>query len=249
LLSINGVTEHVSYNNAVAGPGFDRRQLFARYSLTGSRTSLQLRAGENQIDRGGVTTGGTMVALEIQRRIAGRSIISLSAGRELTDAGSFFGGSGSINGVSTDTQSLAQGSNPYTNEYVKAGWDVAGRLTRLGGSVAFYRESYLSVTTLNRDRLIAEIHAYRDLGSRLALRVTASHSNDDFRNLPADSREMIATAGLTWRLGQRLSIDSSYEHSFRHSDVGTSEYLENRIWLSLRWGDALLRNVGSFGAL
>lgn len=248
-ISLNAVTQRVNFTQALAGPDFDRNQLYAGYALAGARTTLQLHAGVNQIKRGGETTSGGMATLDLQRHIAGRSIFTIGIGRELTDAGTAFGTGGQVATVSADTQSLAQGSNPYTNTYARAGWDVAGRVTRLGGSVGFYRESYVAAALQDRDRLQVEVHASRDLSPRLSIRVNASHSSDNYDRVSADAREMVAGAGLSWRAGRRLSIDTAYEHSNRHADVATSEYTENRIWLTLRWGDATIRSVGPFGAL
>lgn len=248
-LSLNVATERVDFALAGSGADYDRRQVFVGYDIESDRMTLHAAAGASQIDRDDTRQNSGLLRLDVERRIATRSLLTLGVGRELTDAGSLFGQLGQTSVVSASAESLARTSNPFTSEHVRAGWDVAGRVTRLGVSGSLFRESYEQSPALDRDRAVVEAHIFRQLGSRLGARLTASHARDNFRNVAGDANESGAVLGLSWRVGRQLSVDLSAERSERDADNPLSDYTENRAWLNVRWGTEFIRRVGSFGSL
>jgi len=245
-LSLNGTAERVTYAPAAMATDYDLRSAYLGYDVMGERTTIHARAGANRIDRGDTHQSGGLLRFELTREIATRSHLSFSIGHELADAGSVFGQRGGT--ISGNTQSLSNTSEPYLNEYIRAGWDIAGRVTRLGLSGGWHRETY-EVNSLNdRGRLEAEAHIHREFGSRLSGRATVNYSDEDFRNVAGDSHESNALLGLSWRAGRRLSFEASAER-YERCAAGGSGYTENRVWLNLRWGDEFVSGVGAFGNL
>ena len=94
-----------------------------------------------------------------------------------------------------------------------------------------------------------EVYVSRDLGPRLSARLVGNYAKDDFKQQVGDSDETSIACGFSFLASRLLRIDLSVERYNRNSDLVDGDYRENRAWLKLRYGDAFVRHVGTFGAL
>ena len=246
-VSLNAEHEHVEFSDQSVNTDFDSDALYLAYAAESNRTKVAIDAGVNRITIAGTKENGSLLRLELSRKLTARSTLDLAIGRDLTDAASSFGSQKISDNVSLNTQSLGTSSNPYTNEYINLGWHAVGSRTRLGASIDYSRENYVGQSSQDRDLTTAEAYLSRDLGPRLSARLVGNYTKDDFEQ-GGDYDEMSAAFGFSFLAGKRLRLDLSVERYDRSSDIATNEYRENRAWLKLRYGDAFVRHVGPFGS-
>lgn len=192
-----------------------------------------------RVDRSGLADGGLLVRLDVSRNLDDISTISLSAGRQITDASGSLGWSGgaALPTAGLDTQSLPRTVNPFISTYAELGWQLTGRRTHIafGGSV--YDKSYASIPQLDRKRYTASVRGDRALTPRLTARGGFAYNKYDYSSIAASNDDATFDLGLNWAMGRRLSPDLSAQKSSYGSQVLNGNVDENRIWLKLRYAN------------
>jgi hypothetical protein len=74
------------------------------------------------------------------------------------------------------------------------------------------------------------------MSPRISLLLNVSRTAVDYEEPSPDYDELIAGASFSWRLSRNLTLDVKYDFTDRNSDAPTTEYTENRIWLSIGFG-------------
>jgi|GEM_PF-891043 len=247
-LSLNATAQRVDYQSPLTrGADFDRSAIYAAYTGGGSKTDISISAGVNEISNSVANASGPLLQLVLTRRVSAYSRMTFGLGQLFTDSGTAFGTASVFTNVTLDTQALGTSASPYKLSTANLGWEAIGSRTRLGASASWNRETYLQQATSDRDLASAEVHLARQLSSRLDMRLTASDTDTKFKLVTGNSQDSRASAALNWQAGQRLHLGVLLDHYHRNSQLAGVSYTENRIWLSLRYGDAFVRGVGAFG--
>ncbi len=141
-VSLNGDTERVMFENTVLNSDFDRTNGFVRYEVHGARTDLSADLGATTISQNGTSTSGGLAKVELARKLSAAAKLTVSVGRDLTDASTSFSNlqSGAIGLVGTAP--AAQTSNNYTSNYVSAGWQYQRNRTTLSVSGRWEKDLY-----------------------------------------------------------------------------------------------------------
>jgi hypothetical protein len=241
--SINIDDERVEPEELSGVAAYNRQEAYGRYDLQGNRTSMSLDAGVSGIDQqSGSTETVPLLRFRLSRKVGAFSTLKLEAGREFTDAGSFFGSGGGISTVSgLNTSALSQTANPFVDEYARVGWDATGRRTTLRLTAGWADDTYSMQPTQNRKQVAATAEVSRQLGAQFSARLGYIFARNDFDNVVNDYRESTGTIGLTWRPGRRLSVDLAGEAYHYSSQNLPGNVNEMRVWLRLRYGDAVTR--------
>jgi hypothetical protein len=254
-VSLNGDTEHVMFQNTVLNSDFDRSSGFVRYEVRGARTDLSADLGATTIDQGGISTTGGLVKVALTRTLSAAAKLTLSAGRDLTDASTSFSTlqSGAIGLVGTAL--AAQTTANYTNNYASAGWTYARNRTTVSLSGRWERDNYEGAPLFDYTRKGAEFRVNRRLIRALSAELLGSYYKVDYANgaaalatvndvspnvliapanligTPTYDDELIG-GGLTWRHGRGLEVKLRVEHS-AHLTTGIYGYGENRVILTV----------------
>jgi hypothetical protein len=254
-VSLNGDTEHVMFQNTELNSDFDRSSGFVRYAVHGARTDLSADLGATAIDQSGVSTTGGLVKVQLTRKLSAAAKLTLSAGRELTDASTSFSSlQGGAIGV-IGTAPSAQTSDNYTSNYASAGWQYERSRTTVVLSGRWERDIYEGQPLLNNSRSGAEFRVARKLTRVLTAEVLGRYYKTDYANgiaaltivngqlanvtgatvianaTSAYDDEMVGAA-LTWRHGRGLEVKLRVEHS-AHLTTGIYGYGENRAMLTV----------------
>jgi hypothetical protein len=237
-------TDRVMPEDEITGGGeYDRHELFANYSLEGSRTRYSLDAGVTRLERGELSDSGLLLRFDARREIGKRMALSVGFGREYSDSGQTLRFLQGVSGVDTDPGSLVASPDPFVNEYFTAGWDAAGRRTRLSVSAAHFDHDYPDQPLQNRKQITADARIARDLGPSLTASLDGSYLREDYVNIVGDYSETSLGIGLNWRVGRQLFLEALIDRVSRSSDSVNTEFDENRAWLRVRFGQPLTRRT------
>jgi hypothetical protein len=253
-VSLNGATERVNFENTVLNSDFERSSGFGRYEVHGARTDFSADLGATTIRQNGTTTTGGLAKVELARKLSAAARLTLSAGRELTDASTSFSGlqSGAIGVIGTAT--AAQTSNNYTSNYVSPGWRYERNRTTIGLSGRWERDIYEGAPQFDYTRSGAEFSVGRKLTRALTAEVVGRYYKTDyFHSVTASGNgtsnfddESVAAA-LTWRHGRGLEVKFRCEHSARLA-TGIYGYRENRAILTVGYRPSTRRPESDSGA-
>lgn len=256
-VSLNGDTERVMFENTALNSDFDRSSGFVRYEVQGARTDLSVDLGATTIDQNagtiaviqngtpttidqnhGATTGG-LAKLKLSRKLSSAATLTLSLGRELTDASTSFSSlqSGAIGTVGTAP--AAQTSDNYTSQYASARWQYQRNRTTIAVSGRWERDEYDGVPTLDNTLSGGEFSVARRLTHALSAELLGRYYKTDYwhglvaaENGSSNFDDETIGAALTWRHGHGLEIKLRCEHSARLTG-GIYGYGENRAMLTV----------------
>jgi hypothetical protein len=240
-VSLNGDTERVMFENTVLNQDFDRSSGFGRYEVHGARTDLTADLGATVIRQNGTSTTGGLARVELARKLSAAAKLTLSVGRDLTDASTSFSnlqGQGGAIGV-VGTAPAAQTSNNYTSNYVSAGWGYQRYRTAISLSGRWEKDRYDGQPLLDYTRSGAEFRVERKLTRALTAEVLGRYYKTNYANSLAASQsgssnydDESVIAGLTWRHGRWLEVKLRCEHSARLT-TRIYGYGENRAFLTV----------------
>jgi hypothetical protein len=258
-VSIDGSFERVLFDNSVINTDFDRSSAYAHYELQGARTTLAANLGVTRVNQAASTETGPLAKLDLSRQISGAAKVTLTIGRDVTDASSSFGGGDGIGGTSgligipavgsLTTNNTLPGSAPtgigttpaaetsanYTITYVTAGWEYLRNRTTFRLSGRWERDSYEGLPQLDVDRGDGEFAVTRQLTRALAAELSGSILRTDYSDANFAETYGRVGGGLTFKAGRGLEIRLRYDHTSRivsGVDSGTG-YAENRAFLTI----------------
>lgn len=238
-LSGNVSGESIEGRRGNPGADYDRGAVFLRYALTGSRTTLSMDGGANRVKGGGIEGTGALVRFTLGREV-GRSIFSLSAGQEYTDAGSAFGlGDDSLPLPDSGVGANEQSARPYTDRYVRAGWEITGRRTRIHVGAEWSDQNYEEAGAIDVRRGSLNFDISRQVGPRTTLEARVRHQLYDYE-LGPDNQESVFGLSANWSLARRIGLRLEGEHSVFDADLAPT-VRETRYWVRLRYGSQVTR--------
>lgn len=239
-LSGNVSGEKIEARRDNPAPDFDRSAAYLRYAVTGRRTTLNLDAGANRVEGGGIRGTGALLRMGLVRQL-GRSSLSLQVGQEYTDAGSSLGlDSGSLDLPDSGAGTAEQSARPFTDRYVRAGWEITGRRTRIDLRAEWSDQDYEDAGSVDVQRASLGLGASRQLGPRTTLAARVRHELHDYDLAVVDNQETVYSLSASWDFARRLGLEVEGEHSVFDSDL-TGAARETRYWLRLRYGTRVSR--------
>jgi hypothetical protein len=278
-VSLNADSERVMFENTLLNSDFDRTSGFVRYEVQGARTDLSVDLGATTIrqnsgpsavildgitpvaqsgtstpaDQNGDSTTGGLVKILLARELSAAAKLTLSAGRELTDASTSFSNlQGGAIGV-IGSAPAAQTSDNYTSNYASAGWQYTRNRTTLALSGRWEKDDYGADPLLDYTRSGAEFRVERRMTRALTAEILGRIYKTDYIHELVQTGsthyddELIAGA-LTWRHGRGLEVKLRCEHSARVT-AGPYGYGENRAILTVGYRPAARQTQNDPGAL
>jgi hypothetical protein len=239
-VSLNADTERVKFENTVLNTNFDRTDAFARYEIHGARTDLSVDLGATTISQSGESTTGGLGRIALSRKISPAAKLTLSVGRDFTDAATSFSSlqSGAIGVVGNAP--AAQTSDSYTSNYASAEWQYQRNRTTIAISGRWEKDVYSSQPSLDYSRGGAEFRLERQLSHAFAAQLWGRLYKTDYEhtvvtavNSSPDYTDGLISAGLAWRHGRALEVRLRCEHSSRAATGLNAGYHENRAILTV----------------
>ncbi|MET0535980.1 MAG: hypothetical protein ABW171_17320 [Steroidobacter sp.] len=238
-VSLNAVTESVDFDNPL-NTDFDRDSVFLGWDLDASRTNINAQVGYTWLQRDGDDeTGNALLDLVITRDISASSVLALTLGTQLGDAGDSLrtqlqgdvvGGGGQITAT----------ADPFESRVASLEWRYGRGRTGFSLGVAWNDQDYESATLFDRTRFSYTASFSRQLASTVDFEIRGALEKEEFDNVALDTDETRLAAILNWRAWRTLGLRLTAERYDRDTSNGTGEYQENRAFLTLAyyWGGA-----------
>ena len=225
-VALNFTTDESSFDDG-AMTDYERRAIFASYELgTGGRTTLNSRLGYSWLELdGGEENGGLLIDLSLTRELTRSSTISVSAGRNFSDAGESLGASGGGAGQITAS------ADPFESTEASVDWSFTRRRTSLGLSIGYDERAYETQPQFDSKSIYYQAQFGRQLRPTLRFSLHATFTSEEFENSGFDSDDWSGEAMLDWHFGRHVGLQLRVERSGRSSSAGTGEFLENRAYL------------------
>jgi hypothetical protein len=219
---------------------FDLTNLFVRYELQGARTNLSADLGDTIVTQRNESTGGGLVKLNLSRTLSPASKISLTLGRDSTDASASFAG---IQPGATGAVGAAAAPNvseSYSRTYGTVNWEYQRNRTSLGLSGNWEKDEYAGDSALNRTLSTGELRLQRRLREAFTVQIAGRLYKTDYGNinLPASSgspniQTSSVTASLTWHHGRALDLKLALDHTNYSTSPNDVGYHDNRVFLTV----------------
>ncbi|MGO9512645.1 MAG: hypothetical protein ACLP2F_03250 [Steroidobacteraceae bacterium] len=243
LVSLNADFERVMFENTAVNTDFDRTSGFGRYELHGARTDFEGDLGATRISQEGPSTNGSLAKVQLSRKLSAAAKLTLTAGRELTDASSSFSTlqTGAIGaGGMIGTAPAALTSNNYTSNYASVGWQYVRNRTTIALVARWEKDTYSGQPQLDVNRPGADFNIQRQLTRAFSTQLLGHFYKTDFPNAAIASNtasskynDWLVGGALTWRHGRGLEIRLRYDHNSHVVSAGGSGYSENRVFLTV----------------
>jgi hypothetical protein len=244
-ISINGSFERMLFDNTAVNTDFDRSSAYAHYELQGARTDLTANLGVTRVNQGFESFTGPNAKLRLSRKLSSASTLTLTVGRDITDASTAFANlqSGAIGGIITAPAAVSL--NNYVVTYGSVDWEYTRNRTTIGASGTWERDSYDGLPLLDLTRGTAEFRLERKLTSVLTAELLGRLYRTEYANTDFSETDGLVGAALMFHAGRGLEIKLRYDHSSRAvSGVGVelgegavpgtgTGYSENRAFLTI----------------
>jgi hypothetical protein len=239
-VSLNGATERVMFQNTEVNTDFDRSSVYGRYEAHGARTDLGVNLGATTIDEHGRSTTGGLGRFELSRQLSPAARLSVTGGRELTDASSSFSTQqgGAIGIISVAPTPLT--SDSYTSTYASLGWQYVRNRTTFGLTARYERDRYpgapqFDVTNSGGDLIITRqlTPAFSAQFMGRLYKVDYIHAIVAANVGSPESETGLVGAALAWRHGRWLEIKLRYDHDSYVVASGNTGYRANRVFLTV----------------
>lgn len=248
-ISINAQDELIRFAHTEINPDYDQQLAYLRYNAHGVRTRFDVQVGIARLKLTDDTTSMAMARAEATRQLSPFSSLTLTAGHEYSDAGDDFRLLQALGGANLVTQAVQSTAAPFKNDYVTLAWKYQRERTGFGLDYGHYGMNYIERTpqsnALSEKRNAFGANATRRLTPLLDASLIVTYERDSFVQAANDSNMFTGTAQLTWRASQRLSVITEYAHQRRQSEIRTSEYQDNVVWLRLTYGRVAQAPTGS----
>jgi hypothetical protein len=235
-VSLNLSDERVNYSNDTLNPDYSTQQAFAHFDARGNRTTLGVDVGYGRLVDPNSSQGTVIARLELSRKLSASSTISMSFGREYSDAAAAFQISQVLSGANLNTQQSVQTGGPFTMVYETAAWNFARNRTQFGITLSHFKDDYVENNILNDTRTQVDANVSRQLTPAVRVVLLEDYYRQNFENTPGNSNQSTTDLRLTWQLARRLSASIDYTFTRRQSELASGGFTENRLWLSIGWG-------------
>jgi len=224
------------FDNTLLNTDYDRTSPYAHYELHGARTDLTTDLGITRVTEAGASTTGGLATVELSRKLSAAAKLTLTAGRQLTDAGTTFsaaqpGASGTVT-----SGAAAQTSENYRSTYVSAGWQYARYRTKLAVSARYEKDTYPGESTLDHSRPGAEFRLERRLTRTFSAQLVGSWYKTDYPHATLASEAASSNeTGLAGVSGIPVVGASGAPPSDVVSQLASPDYKDGMLGASLAW--------------
>lgn len=235
-VSLNASDQRVNYSNDTLNPDYDLQQAFAHFDARGKRTTLGVDLGYERLVDPNSSPGNVIARLELSRKISASAALSLSFGHEYSDAAAAFQLSQVLNGANLNTQPTVQTGGPFTMVYETVAWNFLRNRTGFGITLSHFKDDYVENNALDDTRTELNANVSRQVTPAVRVALLEDYYRQNFQNTAGSSKLSTTDARLTWRLSRRLSASVDYTFTRRQSDLASTGFTENRLWLSIGYG-------------
>jgi len=235
-LSLVGQVQQEHFEDRLVNTNYEIRRYFGHYELKGARTHVDLRGGLGQSNDTGSWKSSPIVGLSITRDISPYSSISLSGGRDYSNATKSFAALASSLTGDITVGPAAQTTANAVRTYGNASWGFHRLRTTFDVYGGWERNEYARGSQFDVIRSDVGLRLGRRLSQRFSANILASAYRA--RYVEQAFTDTIGTLGgnLIYRPGKWVVISGRYDHQFRRPSGGVSHdlgYDENRVFIMI----------------
>ena len=250
-ISLVGQVQQERFDNTNANINYQVREYYAHYTGQEVRTRVDVQGGVAQTNDTGSWTSNPLIRLSLSRHLSPFASVSLSAGRDYSNAmGSFASLDSGVTGgipVGSATQTTGNALRTYGN--LRLGYQ---RLrTNIGLYGGWERRAYDVQSKFNFTLTDVGVIVGRQIAPRLSANIAATVDRGQYGNQGFTNNFGTASGGLIYHPGTWVVIYGRYDHQFRRSSGLTRGlgYDENRIFVMIGYyphssGTGLPREMG-----
>jgi len=244
-IALQGSEEHIRFDDTPASD-YDQSNAFARYSTRGARTDVAIEGGYSWLERdgGNSKTSGPVARLDVTREVSAASRVSVSLGTQFSDSSQALRGAvGQPVGGGTGVTSAPE---PFENRFVDLSWNFTRNRTGFGLRASWNEDQYdrefdTQATQPDRNRWVYELTLSRRFTPNVTGTLIGSYTDEEFKTVPLLTSDELRIGGtLDWQFGRHTGVSLLVERYERNSSDVSTEYTENRGFLTLfyRVGEA-----------
>ena len=232
-VSIDASFERVLFDDTVVNTDFNRSSGYGHYELQGARTDLIANLGITKVNQGSESITGPMAKLQVARKLSSASTLTLTVGRDLTDASMGFSSlqSGATGGIVTAPAAVTLTN--YTVTYTSIDWEYVRNRTTFGVSGTWEKDSYDALPLQDLTRTNGQFRVERRLMRALSAQLLGSVYRSQYQNTDFAETDVRIGGALTFREGRGLEIRLRYDHTSRAVSGVGSGFHENRAFLTI----------------
>jgi hypothetical protein len=253
-ISLVGQVEEERFDNTSANVDYQIREYYGRYALLEARTRFDLQGGVAQANDRGTFSSSPLVRLSVSRSVSPFSDVSLSGGRDYTNAAGGFSSldSGVTGGIPIGSATQTTGAALHT--YGNLSWAFHRERTSIDITGGWQREAYDVQSKYNFTTTDIAVTLRRQITPRLSADVQTTIDRGQYGNQGFTNNYGTAGAGLIYRPGKWIVLYGRFDHQFRTSS-GVAQsygYDENRIFVMFGYyphtsGTGLPQGMGGNG--
>jgi len=246
-LSLDGSAERVLFSNTVLNTDYTRSSAFGDFEAQGFRTDLSANLGASKVTQGTESLTGPLVKLKLSRKLSAAAKLTLTVGRDITDASTSFsslqsgaistigtvGGAGTTGAVSTAPAPQTTGN--YTATYSSLNWQYLRNRTTVSASGQWEKDSYDGQPLLDLTRETAQLSFERQLNRHFSAQLMGGLYRTDYAHTDYAETDGFLGCGITFREQKGLEIRLRYDHESRiAAGLGAgSNYGTNLVFLTV----------------
>lgn len=227
--------EQLSFDNTIINPDYDRDRFYVRYDITGARTNITAALGETQTNDGGAWVATPLVQLDLTHNLTPQTALTVTAGREFTDAADAFSDlrSGAAGGIIVAP--VAETTEDYLRNYATAGLQLTGLRSTLSATASYERDVYAIDEIYDVARADLELRASRQLSEILSADVFGAIMQSRYFDQGGHINSNIIGADITWQASRTLTLEGRYAHNFQGVTGPGFGYSSNLVFVTLTY--------------
>ena len=232
-LSLSATDEQLFFDADTKYADTDRLNVFARYRIQASRSSLEANVGGTAID--GEWKDKPFFQLSYSRKISGSSTLVGSVGQLITDAADSFRTADA--GAAVNNMAMPGGVTPeqFERRYLGLDWQYHRNRTDLVTYLRYSNDAYAESPELDDKRWDLQTTYSRQIAPTLALRTFLTWMYLDYTNVNIEDSQFRYGVGTTWNFGRKFALLVDLERFDRRVKGADSGFTENRGFMSLQY--------------
>lgn len=244
-IALIGVEEQVTYDDEVANPDFDRRELFFRWSTLSARNIVTFDVGYSELvlenpdptptGDDEVTGDGEVLRLDWTRIVSTSTSFTLGGGSRYSDQGDIFRFAQITNFDDRETEDVLGLATPFRNDFFNMSYNLDRERFSLNLVANWNEEDYEGDDTFDRSVARFTLLLSRQLTRKVTGNVNLSYSIRDFDSLDRKDNDILGMLSLDYEFNPAFTASLSYQRTSRTSTDPNDEFDENRVFLTFSY--------------
>jgi len=246
-ISLDGSAQRVLFSDTLLNNDYTRTSAYGDFEAQGLRTDLSANLGVTKVTQGTEPLTGPLAKLKLSRKLSAAAKLTLTVGRDITDASTSFsslqsgaistigtvGGAGATGAVSTAPAPQTTGN--YTVTYSSLNWQYIRNRTTVSASGQWEKDLYDGQPLLDLTRETAQLSFERQLNRHFSAQLLGSLYRSDYTHTDYAETDGFLGFGITFREQKGLEIRLRYDHESRiASGIGAgSNNATNLVFLTV----------------